>query len=298
MHERNVAVLKSAFAIARATGAKTVFIYIDPLDDLCYPHPIPRALQLVLITKKKKHDFSDAEMRSLAGRAKTMLVLPKLSLTRASLLKIAMMLALARDDIVTNDVMVCVTGHRDQDCLDCIQRIDPMKEREFIGGRIVNRISESIDPAVFETILNLTIELAENGREGKPVGTVFVVGDSERVMQLSKQMIINPFKGYDEDERNILNPAIKETIREFSGLDGAFVIDANGTIITAGRYLVGAAVDATQLPRGLGSRHIAAAGITALTKAVAFVISESSGDARIFKDGQVLMDIEKSQPGR
>lgn len=293
MHDANVAILKSAFAIAKSTGVKTVFVYIDPLDDLCYPHPIPRSLHLVLITKRRKQEFSPAEMHSLAGRAKTLLVLPKLPLARVSLIKIAMMLAVSRDDIPTDRVVLFVTGHRDQDCLDCIQRIDPSKEHELIGGRMSNRISESIDPAVFETVLNLTVELAEKGREGKPVGTIFVVGDSEKVLQLSKQMIINPFKGYEEDERNIVNPAIKDTIREFAGLDGAFVIDGNGTIITAGRYL-GAAVDSTQLPRGLGSRHIAAAGITALTGAVAFVISESSGDARIFKDGKIMMDIEKS----
>ena len=86
---------------------------------------------------------------------------------------------------------------------------------------------------------------------------------------------------------------MKETIREFSAMDGAFVIADDGTILAAGRYL-GAAIDESTLPRGLGSRHIAAAGITTLTRAVAFVISESSGDVRIFKDGRIIMHIEKA----
>jgi DNA integrity scanning protein DisA with diadenylate cyclase activity len=38
---------------------------------------------------------------------------------------------------------------------------------------------------------------------------------------------------------------------------------------------------------------VAAAGITSVTEAVAIVISESTGDVRIFKDGAIFMEIEK-----
>jgi DNA integrity scanning protein DisA with diadenylate cyclase activity len=95
-----------------------------------------------------------------------------------------------------------------------------------------------------------------------------------------------------EEERNILNPSLKDTIFEFASLDGAFVISGEGEVITAGRYL-GAASDESESPRGLGARHIAAAGITALTNALAIVISESTGDVRIFRNGRVIMNIEK-----
>jgi diadenylate cyclase len=294
MQSENVTILKSAFVIAKNTGVSTMFIYIDPLDDLVYPHPLPRKINLVLVSKKKKHNFSDAEMQSIAGRAKAILTIPKVKLTRVSLIKMAVMIALSRDDVPSDGILLCVTGHHDQDCLDCIQRINPVKEHELLTAKGASRVSDQVDPVVFQAVLNIAVELSEKGREGKPVGTIFVLGDSERVLQLSKQMIINPFKGYDEAERNIVSPGLKETIREFAGLDGAFVLDADGTVLTAGRYL-GAAADGTQLPQGLGSRHIAAVGITTLTDALAFVISESSGDLRIFKEGKLLMEIEKSQ---
>ncbi|EKD41957.1 MAG: hypothetical protein ACD_73C00422G0001 [uncultured bacterium] len=112
-------------------------------------------------------------------------------------------------------------------------------------------------------------------------------------MQLSRQMIINPFKGYEQEERNLLNPSLRDTLIEFSAIDGAFVISGDGEVITAGRYL-GAATDESEIPRGLGARHIAAAGITALTNAVAIVISESTGDVRLFRKGKMIMNIEKS----
>ena len=87
---------------------------------------------------------------------------------------------------------------------------------------------------------------------------------------------------------------MSETLKEFSVLDGAFVIRQDGIVLCAGRHLSAALDSTVDLPRGLGSRHVAAAGITSVTQAVAIVISESTGDVRIFKDGAILMEIEKS----
>ncbi|QQR80524.1 MAG: DNA integrity scanning protein DisA nucleotide-binding domain protein [Deltaproteobacteria bacterium] len=178
------------------------------------------------------------------------------------------------------------------DTLDAILCLDTSKESEVVAIQGIEVVSEAVKPEVFQAVLGIAIELATRGREGKPVGTTFVIGDEQKVMQLSKQMIINPFKGYTNEERNLLNGNLRETLREFAALDGAFVISGDGLVLTAGRYL-GGATDEGPIPRGLGSRHIAAAGITALTDAFAIVISESTGDVRIFRSGKILMEIEK-----
>ena len=89
------------------------------------------------------------------------------------------------------------------------------------GGRPAARPTSR--PAVFERLLTLASELGLEGREGRPVGTLFVVGDSDRVLAQSHQLVINPFHGYPEAERNILDPRLEETIKEFSAIDGAFV---------------------------------------------------------------------------
>lgn len=290
---RNKNIVRAAYQIADKIGAKAVFIYIDVLDDLNYDDKIPKGISTIFISKKKKWDFDKDNKESLASHMESLIVVPRISYSRINLIKIAVMLSMANELINPGEVIVCAVGLTDTGLLDGIQIIDTSKETEIITGRSALKLCESIRPEIFQAVLNMSIELAEKGREGKPVGTIFVVGDEEKVMQLSKQMIINPFKGYDEDERNILNPGLKETIREFSAMDGAFVISEDGVVMTAGRYLNAAMEDAT-LPRGLGSRHIAAAGITALTKAIAFVISESSGDLRIFRDGQIIMEFEKT----
>ncbi|MBI4211672.1 MAG: DNA integrity scanning protein DisA nucleotide-binding domain protein [Deltaproteobacteria bacterium] len=218
-------------------------------------------------------------------------------MTRMAMIKVATTLGISSDLIASGEKIVFVVGHQEIGFLDLIHVVDTAKESEVITGRGIVKIAEVVNPEIFQAVLNLVVELADKGREGKPIGTIFVVGDHEKVLQLSRQMIINPFKGYTEEERHILSPGLKETIREFAALDGAFVISDDGTLLTAGRYL-GAASDEANLPRGLGSRHIAASGITSLTKAVAFVISESSGDVRIFKDGKIVMHIEKAPSKR
>ncbi|AFL96233.1 hypothetical protein CL1_2040 [Thermococcus cleftensis] len=140
---------------------------------------------------------------------------------------------------------------------------------------------------VLQRLLEIAIELSVEGREGTPVGTIFVIGDTRRVLRHSHQLIPNPFKGH---KVNVLDRNSKEIIKEFAQLDGAFLVREDGRIVAAGRYLeIEPKVIDLMLPPGLGSRHIAAAGITKLTKAMAISLSES-GTIRIFKNGLMLLE--------
>lgn len=148
-----------------------------------------------------------------------------------------------------------------------------------------------ISSEVFESVLNIALDIGKEGREGRLIGTAFLIGDSKAVMNSSRQLILNPFKGQAQGERMITNPEIKETIKELAQLDGAFVIDNEGLIKAAGRYLN---VDTSiiEIPRGLGSRHAAVASITATTRAIGITVSQSGGIVRIFKDGKAVITVE------
>lgn len=283
----NKVMLNSAIDVAKSYKADVLFLFVDALDEISLPTLLPKGCELIVVTKNNHN-----EMEELDGKIKNIVDVPKIDLGRMGLIKITLALAISQQLVKSEDKIVFLSGNARQQILDTLILIEIGSESEVITTKNFSGISDTVKPEVFEHILSLAVELANKGREGKPIGTIFVVGDQDRVMQLSKQMIINPFRGYDEEERNILNPQLKETIREFSAIDGAFVIGDDGTVITAGRYL-GAAHDEEDIPRGLGSRHIAAAGITALTNAIAIVISESTGDVRIFKNGKILMEIEK-----
>lgn len=278
--------IKCALDMVSKTKAKYLFIYIDATDENLLPENFPKDLEVLLVTKSKNYSFPGNQV------FKEIITVPKLKLGRMGLIKVAILLALSAKHAWPDENVVFLTGKAELSVLDTLLCFRLNDESELLTGHSIAQIPDTIAPSVFQQALNIAIELASSGKEGKPVGTIFVLGDEEKVMQLSKQMIINPFKGYDPEERNLLNPSLKETIREFSSLDGSFVVSGSGEVITAGRYL-GAAMEGSELQRGLGSRHMAAAGITALTNAVAIVISESTGDIRIFRNGSVIMEIEK-----
>jgi hypothetical protein len=145
---------------------------------------------------------------------------------------------------------------------------------------------------VAEAIVSLALAVGHQGFEGHPIGTIFVLGDSTRVMEQSRQLTINPFQGLPESERNVMDPAISEALKNFSVLDGAFVIREDGVVLAAGRYLQ-AAVDSAVLPLGLGARHAAAAAMTQSTGAIAVTVSQSTGTVRVFREGEVILELNQ-----
>jgi DNA integrity scanning protein DisA with diadenylate cyclase activity len=154
--------------------------------------------------------------------------------------------------------------------------------------RLKKELEYRADPRVIEKILELATDIAREGRERGHVGALFVLGDTERVLAMSRQIVINPFKGHTDDDRNLLTGDTWETAKEFSQIDGAFVVTEHGLIEAAGRYIE--VKDPVSLPSGLGGRHLAAAHVTKETKAIAVAVSET-GVIRVFKDGEILMRI-------
>jgi len=146
-----------------------------------------------------------------------------------------------------------------------------------------------VDPKLLEDVVVLAVEIAREGREGRKIGTIFVVGDSEEVLRRSQPLILDPLLGHPPEVKKLVNPDMRETIKELAQLDGAFVVSDQGVALSACRYL-DASSAGTRLPLGLGSRHMAAAYVTRETKAVAVVVSESS-IVRVFDNGELISEI-------
>jgi DNA integrity scanning protein DisA with diadenylate cyclase activity len=153
-----------------------------------------------------------------------------------------------------------------------------------------------VEPQVLEKVLQIATDISRQGREGRPVGTTFVLGDYEQVSRFCRQMVINPFRGYGEEEKSILDPSLGETVKEFSTIDGAFIIRGDGVIMSAGTFLRPEHA-APNLPSGLGARHTAAAAITQGTASVAVVVSQSTGSISVYKGGGLVMGLEKPGTG-
>jgi diadenylate cyclase len=145
------------------------------------------------------------------------------------------------------------------------------------------------DSAIVESLIELAVEIAREGREGRRIGTLFTLGDEEAVLAKSRSLILNPLEGHPESVRHISDPNLRGTVKELAQLDGAFVVSSTGVVIAACRYL-DAAATSIELPLGLGSRHIAAAHISAATRAVGIVVSESAV-VRLFCNGALIGEI-------
>lgn len=278
--------ISAAISVAKKIGANSILIYADVFDNIELFKELNTDIDVILATK------NDEAFTKAKTIFKNVIQVPRVNLTRIGKIKISVMKAISAGLVVKGDKIVCLSGVKQLGYFDNLLVLDIGKEFEVLTSADLPGKDDKLRPEVFESILTLAIELANQGREGKPIGTIFVIGDHEKVLQLSRQLIINPFQGYHDEERNIMDPQLRETIKEFSALDGAFVIRDDGVVIAAGRYL-SAALNKEEFPQGLGSRHIAAAGITSVTNTMAIVISESTGTLRIFKKGAMFMEIEK-----
>jgi DNA integrity scanning protein DisA with diadenylate cyclase activity len=138
-------------------------------------------------------------------------------------------------------------------------------------------------------VVNLAVEIAREGREGRKIGTLFVVGDSEEVLKHSRPMILDPLYGHPLESKRIDDPDVRETLKELAQLDGAFVVSDEGVVLSAARY-IDAVSENLSVPLGLGSRHMAAASVSKQTGAVAVAVSESSM-VRMFDDGELVSEI-------
>ena len=146
-----------------------------------------------------------------------------------------------------------------------------------------------VNAEVLKQTVSLAVEIARESREGRKIGTLFVVGDSGEVMKRSKPLILDPLQGHADEDKQIESPDTRETIKELAQLDGAFLVSNSGVVLSAARY-IDAASDSLDLPLGLGSRHMAGASISQQTSAVAVVVSESSM-VRMFDDGELVSEI-------
>ncbi|MFB6152469.1 MAG: diadenylate cyclase DacZ [Haloarculaceae archaeon] len=184
--------------------------------------------------------------------------------------------------------VVCVANVFD-DVEDTVCRV---RAGEFEHSGVYDLFANSrAEGDVIRNVLEVAIELGKKGQKGKPVGALFVVGDAGKVMNKSRPLSYNPF---EKSHVHVGDPIVNVMLKEFSRLDGAFVISDSGKIVSAYRYLEPSA-EGVDIPKGLGTRHMAAGGITRDTNAIAIVLSESDGLVRAFKAGELILELDPEE---
>lgn len=280
--------LRYASSLAEECGASAIFAYVD-----CLPEE-DQLLEELLSDKVWLISKAGEENPIPVEHGNRVIRVPNVSLTRFGRIKLAVLNALTKGWLQSTDTIVCLSGLEQSATLDTLMVMKVGDEFEMFSTPTAKEaVSPDFSPLVLERILDIAVALGTEGREGRPVGTIFVLGDTEKVKGLCQQLILNPFQGYPPEKRSILDPQLEETIKELATIDGAFLIHGNGVVESGGAYLKAGGTTAEELPQGLGTRHHAAAAITNITNAVAISVSASTGNVTLYRGGRIVTEIQR-----
>ncbi len=277
----NQFILKETDHIARGTCCSTIMIFADTLSgNFNLPSQFKRFKTILVTQDANNHSFTESIVDET-------IIVRSYSNNRLSQLRSAVLIALSRGVVDSKDKICCVGGIAQSNQFDTLVVVEVEKEFSSLFSKKKNILPDHIKPEVLERVLAIAMELGLEGREGRAVGTCFVIGDTKELAPFTKPLTLNPFYGYKEEDRNILNPFMDETIKEFSSLDGAFVISGDGVLESAGS-LIHAPNYYKELPGGLGTRHAAALAISLAASCIAITVSASTGQIHLFQRGEML----------
>src|SRR5512133_949634 len=279
--------LRAALALTSRSEVDRLLLVSD--------HPLsPNEIRGRPIKKKLVYAVSsDGLAHQLKAKKYTAVVIPPYDYTRMEKIKVAVVAAQSAGLLRDGDTILALSGPGQDRVVDTIVKVDIGSEDPEEKLRVDQLgLPPEFSSQVVESLIHTAMEIGAEGYEGHAVGTIIVVGDSTAVMERSRQLTLNPFQGISEAERNSLDPPIREAVKTFSALDGAFIIREDGVVLAAGRYLLTMSRD-VKLPMGLGARHSAAASMTAESKAIAITVSQTTGTVRVFKEGEIVMELRQ-----
>jgi hypothetical protein len=279
--------LKGALALTSRSDVDRLLLVSD--------HPLsPTEVRGRPIKKKLVYAVtSEGIANQLRAKKYLAVVIPPYDYTRIEKIKVAVVAAQTAGLVRDGDTILALTGPGADRAMDTLVKVDIGSEDPEEKIRVDTLgLPPEFSSHVVESLIHTAMEIGAEGYEGHPVGTIIVVGDATSVMERSRQLTLNPFQGISEAERNALDPPIRDAIKTFAALDGAFVIREDGVVLSAGRYLLTMSRD-VKLPMGLGARHSAAASITTEAKCVAITVSQTTGSVRVFKEGEIALELRQ-----
>lgn len=278
--------VKQAMHLVESVGAQALLLAVDRVENVPWEAVEDWEGRLLIVSTKHSEDFEierkDTHVFDVLHE----------SLSRMDRANLGLLLAASSGLLTEKHSVVCVTGS-DGRRLDSITITKPEAHFRAMLSEKNRKGVDVVRPAVLLRILSLAVEISTEGREAHPVGTMFVIGDSRQVMKHAQQLVLNPFHGYSRQLRSVLDPSLTETMKEFALIDGAFVIQGDGTVLTAGTYLMPKS-GSSNLPHGLGARHQTAAAITTHTQAMAITVSQSTGTVTVFRNGSIVFTLERA----
>ncbi|MFO0941656.1 MAG: DNA integrity scanning protein DisA nucleotide-binding domain protein [Pirellulales bacterium] len=280
-------VLEAASSLHMSTGAQSMLILADgTMDWEKVRQTVPAAIEEIIVAADSAEDLKGAEAAGLVPLPLNKEKSPLLERLQHALLE-AVADGLVRSD---EDVVAVYCGFEHQK-LDSISHIRLDDRLRRLTSRDLQRLESSVPLKSLKTVIDLAAQIGREGREGKKVGALFVIGDTRQVLKHCKDSGFDPLRGYKREMRNLSDAKVREDLKEIAQMDGAFVIAPDG-VVEKSRQIVEVAHANLTLSKGLGSRHWAAAAISQITNAISIVVSQSTGTVRIFQNGENVLRIE------
>ena len=279
--------VRFAVELARSLEIKKLLVQADELPDIRTIERMTSGEVIIWLIR------DGSEFKGSGEEGEILLHIPEVPLSRMSQIHLGLFLAVINNLVSLDESIICLSGVAGSKRLDTLQLTNPRRDFPWFEHENFEESQPLIRTKEFARIVDIALRFAAEGREGRPFGTTFVLGNPDELRPYLRQIVLNPCIGHPHRSRDIHNPDFLESLREFALMDGAFVVNAKGIVESAGTYL-DAAAHRISLKPGLGARHTSAAAITAQTDSVAVVVSESSGTVTVFNDGSIVFELEKS----
>lgn len=279
-----------AFELARALGIGKLLVYADELRDRQSIDNY-RQGEVIVWLSRGPDDGSWSP-----GKSDMRVQLPDAELDRMDQINMGLLFAVMSDFVGPDESIICLTGLAGSQRLDNLLITNPRRDTQWFRRqrfKSTDGKSEMLASRSFGRLIELALRFAKEGREGKPIGTILVLGDVKELEPYLKQLIINPCRGHSKKLRNIYNPDFIESMRELAALDGAFIITRGGVVERAAVYIDAPLSRRIKLRPGLGARHAAGAALSDRAECVVIVISESSGKVTVFHKGTPILELER-----
>lgn len=285
--KHNAAMVYAAVELLKTRNADALLILLDGSTDWKRIAEIADNIDKpVIVAVDSPEDLEGAGEAGLLALALNKEKAPLLERLQHALLEAA-----ADELIRTNGEVIAVYAGFQQGRLDSISHLQLDERMRRLTSRDLQSLEKFVPLKTIKAVVDLAAQIGREGREGKAVGTLFVVGDTRKVLDHSNDSGVDPFRGYNKKVRNLLDARVQDDAKEIAQLDGAFIITSDG-IIERSRQMLEVSHGELKMTKGLGSRHWAAAAITLATKAISVVVSQSTGTVRLYQNGNLVMRIE------
>jgi diadenylate cyclase len=279
-------ILQASQLINQAINIKFVFVIANDLEII---HQVKHSQSFIdqkIIWGTSNEDIQE----HLQNASETYIWLPYRYKNIATEFSYYIVSAYAQQLINPEEFIILLGATQDSKFINQIQIIRPIDEYELIRYINTSLMSNNIGSLI--STINVALTMA-NVRHGTISGTMFTIGDSHKILQMSRHFVFEPFHAYPREKRNISDPSIRSTLEKYTRLDGAFVISEDGTIeeiVTT----INPPQGITEVMPGLGSRHTAANAISNHTSAFVVTVSQSGGNVSVFKEGKVILSLKNN----